>query len=443
VTRAVVTAGVVAAFAGRGMAGAATYGETATRTIGPGAWSWFTGPRAIVTGGGCEVLAGVSGGIPGNARIDVVSSYPQTSAADPRPRTAVTVDRSLRFDDHNNGALLKLANGEILTAWSGHVEDRRIRVAVRAAGSRRWTRLAGFSTSKVQTYNNLFQLADGSVLDITRGSSPSGPRIYRSTDNGRSWSHRGQLVRWSGAVEHRPYLHFAQAGDRIWFLATLGHPTLLAEHGIDGPVYAGYLEGTTVHRADGSAAGRLNGGVLVDELTPVYQPPPGHSAWLSSLTLDAVGHPVGLLSVRDRTVGASSSAAMRYVQARWSGSWTVQDVGPGGRALYPAEPHYSGTATGDPGDADHVVISTSVHPSTSADLGQFDLFDGRTSDGVTWTWTRLTATRENDDLRPFLTARSVNGTQALLWFRGRYTSYSSFATAVKYRLLNPNAIACP
>jgi hypothetical protein len=445
VTRALVAAGVLVATVGGGPAGAATYGETTTRRLGEGAWSWFSNPRAIVTGGGCEVLAGASAGSGPSGRVNVESNYRQSSAADPRPRTTVTVDRTLLADDLNGGSLLKLANGEILTAWSGHAQDRRIRVAVRAAGSRRWTRLAGFTTSKLQTYNNLFQLADGSVLDFTRASSPPSPRIYRSTDNGRSWSHVGQLLRWSGdSVEHRPYLQYAQRGDRIWFLATLGHPDLLAEHGTDSPVYSGYLEGATVHRADGSIAGLLNGGVQVDQLTLVYQPAAEHSAWMTSLTLDASGNPVGVLSVRDRGVADSSPAAIRYVQARWTGmEWAVRDVAPGGRVLYPAEPHYSGTATGDPGDADHLVISASVDPATDADLGQFDLFDGRTTDGTTWTWTRLTTTPSKDDLRPLLTQPSVNGMQALLWFQGRYSTYSSFDTDVKYRLLNPNGVACP
>jgi hypothetical protein len=424
-------AGVLVAAVGGGSAGAATYGETTTRTLGPGAWSWFSNPRAIVTGGGCEVLAGTSSGSGPAGRIDVASSYPQTSAADPRPRTSITVDRSLLADDHNSSALLKLANGEILTAWSGHAQDRRIRVAVRSPGSRRWTRLAGFTTSKLQTYNNLFQLSDGSVLDFTRASSPPSPRIYRSTDNGRSWAHRGQLLRWTGdATQHRPYLQYAQSGDRIWFLATLGHPELLAEQGIDSPVYSGYLEGATVHRADGTVAGPLGGGVEVDDLTLVYQPPAQHSAWTSSLTLDAGGNPVGLLSVRDRGVDDRSPAAIRYVQARWAGGWTVSDLAPGGRVLYPAEPHYSGTATGDPGDANHVVVSASVDPASGTDLGQFELFDGRTLDGTTWTWTRLTDTPKKDDLRPFLTGRSVNGMQALLWFQGRYASYATYDTVV-------------
>jgi hypothetical protein len=443
--RGLVVAGAVAMVAGAGSAGAATYGETTTRRLGEGAWSWFSSPRAIVTGGGCEVLAGASAGVWPSGRVDVESNYRQTSAADPRPRTTVTVDRDLPADDHNSGSLLKLANGEILTAWSGHIQDRRIRVAVRAAGTRRWTRLAGFTASKTQTYNNLFQLADGSILDITRGMGPPTPRIYRSTDNGRRWSHVGELVRWTGdTVDHRPYLHYVQRGDRIWFLATLGHPELLATRGIDSPVYAGYLEGTAVHRADGSTAGYVGRGVQVDQLTLVYQPPVGHSAWLSSLTLDALGNPVGALSVVDRSVAWDSPAAIRYVQARWVGTaWTVRDVAPGGRVLYPAEPHYSGTLTGDPGDADHVVISSSVDPGTGANLGQFDLFDGRTVDATTWTWTRLTETPKKDDLRPFLTPRSVNGMQALLWFQGRYTTYTSYDTDVKYRLLNPNGVRCP
>jgi hypothetical protein len=427
-----------------GAASVATFSAAETRRLGDGAWSWFQHPRAIVTGGGCEVLASAASGTAAAGTVSVSSTYPQTSAGNPTPRASVVVDTTLTFDDHTSGALLKLANGEILTAWSGHASDRRIRVAVRSGGARRWTRLPGFVTAGRQTYNNLFQLPDGTVLDFTRRSARATPRLYRSADNGRTWSHAGELVRWTGdADDHRPYVQYAQQGARIWFVATLGHPQLLAERGVDSPTYAGYLEGATVHRADGSVAGALGGGVEVDDLTPVYQPPAQHSAWLSSLGFDRVGNPVALLSVRDRRVPGTSPASIRYVQARWNGAWVARDVAPGGRVLYGTEEHYAGTATGDPGDADHLVISTSVDPATGTDLRQFDLFDGRTADGVTWTWTRLTATPKKDDLRPVLTSRSVNGMQALVWFQGRYTTYSDFDTDVKYRVLNPHGVACP
>jgi hypothetical protein len=430
--------------AGVGTAGAATYGEATTTKLGAGAWSWFENPRALVTGGGCEVLASAAAGPAPVGWVNVESNYPQTSAANARPRTTVTVDTTLTHDDHTSGSLLRLANGEILTAWSGHAQDRKVRVAVRSAGTRRWTRLAGFTTASLQTYNNLFQLSDGTVLDITRRSNPASPRVYRSTDNGRTWSSAGELVRWTGdTVDHRPYLQYVQQGDRIWFMATLGHPQLLGDRGIDSPIYAGYLEGASVHRSDGSVAGTLGHAVQVDALTLVYQPPAGFSAWTSNMTLDAGGNPVGVFSIRNRGVATASPVAIRYAQARWNGAWTVQDVAPGGRALYGKEGQYSGNVVGDPGDPNHLVISSSVDPATSADLGQFELFDGRTVDAATWTWTRLTATPKKDDLRPFLTARSVNGMQALLWFQGRYRTYSAFDTDVKYRLLNPNRVACP
>src|SRR5262245_3451024 len=67
VTRALVLAGVLGGVVGvPGLAGAATgvtsYGAAPTRALGAGAWSWFENPRAIVTGGGCEVLASAAAG---------------------------------------------------------------------------------------------------------------------------------------------------------------------------------------------------------------------------------------------------------------------------------------------------------------------------------------------------------------------------------------------
>ncbi len=76
-------------------------------------------------------------------------------------------------------------------------------------------------------------------------------------------------------------------------------------------------------------------------------------------------------------------------------------------------------------------------------LGEFDLYDGHTTDGgATWSWVRLTSTSK-DELRPFLTNSSVNAMQALVWFAGTYSSYNNFTTTVQYRMLNPKGILCP
>lgn len=411
--------------------------------LGDGAWSWFEGPRAIVTGGGCELLASATGGSGATGMVNVESRYPQTSAANARPRTTVTVDTTLSHDDHSSGALLKLADGEILTAWSGHAQDSKVRVAVRSGARRTWTRLPGFQTSGPQTYNNLFQLSSGAVLDFTRTNPASTPHVYRSLDNGRTWAAVGELLRFTadGNLE-RPYVEYAQRGDRIAFITTQGHPRELATHHVDSAVYAGYLEGTTVYRSDSTVAGAVGSGVEVTDLSPVFVPPAGSSAWVSSLTFDGAGEPVAAFSVRNRGVDPMSPAAIRYAQARHTAAgWSVHDVAPAGRALYPEEADYPGTIATDPADPNHVVISSSVNPRSTVSLDELDLFEGRTTDGTRWTWTRVTATHQ-DELRPVFT-NTINGMQALVWFAGRYRSYTDYTTTVQYRMANPLGIACP
>ncbi len=290
-----------------------SFSDAPTLTLGQGAWSWFENSRAFVTGGGCEVIASAAAGPLPTGWVNVESNYPQTSAANPTPRTTVTVDTSLTHDDHTSGALLKLANGEILVAWSGHSQDNKIRVAVRNGPNRKWTRLAGFATTGLMAYNNLFQLSDGTVLDFARKSPPSAPHVYQSPDNGRTWHNDGELARFTGSqVTQRPYVQYAQSGDRISFITTQGHPRELSNVGIDSAIYAGYLEGNTIHRSDGSVAGVIGGGVRVDALTPVYVPPIGSSAWSINLTFDAAGEPVAAFSIRDRSVAWNSSLAIRY-----------------------------------------------------------------------------------------------------------------------------------
>jgi len=77
-----------------------------------------------------------------------------------------------------------------------------------------------------------------------------------------------------------------------------------------------------------------------------------------------------------------------------------------------------------------VYTSSDVHPATGAKTDHYQMYRGRTGDnGATWMWTVLTPDATEDHLRPFV-PRGGQGRHAVLWFRGRYTSYTDYDAAV-------------
>ena len=410
--------------AGRWFAQSGPTGDLVT-----GAWSWFEGPRAIVTSDGCALLAGSSGRDVAGSVI-AVGRWGNGPAV---PSRTVLEAGQLAVDDHNSPGLVELGGGRILAAWAGHSQDTLLRSAVRDPDGT-WHRNPDRDVGGRIEYNNLFRLGDGRVLDIVRrptdASHAGDPTVFQTTDAGTSWTELGRLLTFSSIVQ-RPYLRFAQHGDRLDFIAGQ-NPNTFSGSG----VYHGYLESGIVHRSDGTSLGAL-GAEPPPELgsfTPVYVPPAGRSAWTSDLAVDAAGRPFAVFSVRDTTVPWDDPAAIRYTWSRWTGSvWTSVDLAPGGRALYQGEPNYSGNIAVDPADPRHVALSSSVDPRTGADLGEFDVFEMRTTDaGATWTTLRVTSTTSSE-YRPVFT-NDGDGVQALLWFAGAYASYTNYTTTVQYRL---------
>ena len=402
-----------------------------TSDLVTGAWSWFEGPRAIVTADGCALLAGSSGRDTAGSVIEVG----RWGNGPGVPSQTVLEAGQLAVDDHDSPGLVELGDGRILAAWAGHSQDDLLRSAVRDPDGT-WHRNPDRDVGGKIEYNNVFRLGDGRVLDVIRtpvdATHPGDPTVFQTTDAGTSWTQLGRLLTFSNYFAQRPYVRFAQQGDRLDFIVSEGNPNTFPGSG----VYHGYLENGGVHRSDGASLGVLGVGPPpeVRSFTPVFVPPAGLSAWTSDLAVDAAGHPVAVFSVRNTTVPWNDPTAIRYTWARWTGSsWTNVDLAPGGRALYEGEPNYSGNIAVDPADPLHVALSSSVDPRTGADLGEFDVFEMRTTDGgATWTTLRVTAT-SGSEYRPVFT-NNADGVQALLWFSGAYARYNNYTTTVQYRI---------
>lgn len=393
------------------------------------AWTWFNDERAIVVGPDLHV-----GYVDTVGHAGVAVLPPDADRAS-RSRLSSFRER----DDHDNPSLLRLADGRVLAAYAAHhVEPYWYwRSGDPSAASIDWsaeqrTRPLGANI----TYANLFQLADerGRIYDFFRGQNFD-PAYMTSDDGGRSWSAPHHLL-LSGDAGTRPYVKYTSDGSgRIDLLYTQAHPRRA-----ETDIYHVYYRDGRLHASDGTPIQRMPAdGVApmpVEAGTRVYDARTAGRAWVWDIELDSAGNPVAVyIAARDSTVGND----LRYRYARWdpdAGRWREREIARAGTRLYEGENHYAGGIALDPADPGTVYASSDVHPVTGDPTSHYELYRGTTSDrGATWTWESLTPGATADNIRPFV-PRGAGTRRVVLWLRGRYTTYTDYATDVVW-LVDP------
>ena len=401
-----------------------------------GGWSWFEGPRAILTD--CELLVGsvaTGSGDDGAGRagdIDVVtrSLVDGSSWVD-------TLAEGLEQDDHDSPALLELPGGRVVAGWTRHNRDRLLRGATRIPGFPWWSATpSGEHAGGTVTYRNLVHLADeggpsGTTYDLFRGRSPNGrlsPTIRRSDDLGTTWEAVGPLLLGANT---RPYLRYADDGaSRIDLGVTEGHPKEVAA---GTGIYHGYLEDGVLHGTAGDVLAEASNGTNVDPtgLTPVFEGDALHRAWILDVA-QAPGGPVLVWSVRDLSAGVAAEQRNTYWYGRWDGTtWQTHQLAVGGTSLWHLEEYYTGGVAIDPADPSRLVLSTDVDPTTGLALPHHELFDAVSPDGgSSWSFTAITPGSTVENIRPLLPEPSVTA-RALVWMAGRYDGFEDYDTSVQ------------
>ena len=347
-----------------GASGAAAVAACAPRLEGlnvvvpDGIWTWFNDPRAIVHEGRLII-----GSIDSDGNIQLTSGG----------RTSRLAELG-EIDDHNNPALLATPQG-LAVFYSKHNDTEGLRYRVGAGPER-------LIPGKYLTYAKPF-LIDGTVHVFSRDQ---GDHRMASSRDLHNWAVRPVFSN----PGHKPYAVCCQAGNRIHFLLTDGHPRDLRT-----TLFHAYFENGRFYRSDGSA---VTSG-LVRDFTPLGK------GWNWQI------------AVKDGLPRALSISPNRdYNLHRWTGrDWVTSRLVPSQPNLYPAEEHYVGGMCFNGADPDRYFLS--LHE------GQYELSEWHVSGRKL---RQITAGSAYPNLRPF----SPAGTGRVLWAAGRYKSFVDYRTSI-------------
>jgi len=343
-------------------------------------------------------------------------------------------------DDHNVAALYQMESGRVMALFSRHGSDNYTHMRVSEPDNRDvWGAVKIYEEEARVTYNNLLTAGAGDERRIynfsrSRGWNPNFTVYNEATE---SWGYGGRLLNSDG----RPYMkyHSSTDGTEIHIVATNQHP-----RDYDNSIYHGVMNGKALFDTHGT----LLDGDLSDQdaavptdLTVVFEGDPDNVAWMSDVAIDKQDQPVIAFSVQKdgRDLPPREGGYdHRYHLARLSdGEWVQHEIAFAGERLYSFEDDYTGLIAIDPKDVDHLVISTNVDPETGAALmstadstRHYEIYEGTSSDGgKTFAWTALTKNSSTDNIRPIIPVWESDR-RAVLWMRGKYSSYTDFETQI-------------
>lgn len=426
-----------------------------------GAWTWYNDPRAIFHNG--SLYAGYVRAADGRAALTAYT--PWTGAL-----TSLWASTWVQLDDHNNPALLPLEDGRLLALHARHGADNRFHARISASTNpvtaADWSAETAFTNGANVTYQNPYRLAaePGRIFNFMRCLNFN-PTVIYSTNNGASWSGATNLIR-AGGGSVRPYVKYASDGtNRIDFLYTDGHP-----RDVTNSLYHAYYSNGAIRATDGAVLKPWTNLPLLHDSgergSVVYQYSaaaetnadvhiPTGRAWCWETVLDSNAWPVCVFTVqRDQVMGTNwSDDRIYYYRAWWTPAdgWRKRFIAQAGRPLYQAEDDYAGGIALDPARPGTVYLSSNadspfdVSQTTNVPLrsdGRYRLFRGETTnDGLTFAWTQLSPAGDtNDWLRPYV-PRHRGTNDVVVCFRGRYTTYTSYATAVIALFGSPQFVA--
>ncbi|HUJ71360.1 MAG TPA: glycoside hydrolase family 88 protein, partial [Verrucomicrobiae bacterium] len=413
--------------------------------VNDGAWTWFNDPRALFQNG--ILYFGYNRAADGKVVLSALNLQSGNV-------TNLWAGVFTQTDDHDVPGLLAKQDGRLLAIYARHLSDQffayRLSTVTNPVSSADWGAEQRISNSgDGMTYANPFQLSaeSGKIYNFCRNLNYN-PTVYTSTDAGATWS-SPQILIQTGTGSTRPYVKYSSDyTNRLDFLYTDGHPREV----VNNSLYHLYYHNGAFYKTDGTFVKNYSslpilhdsgerGSVVYQYSTAAQSDPnqwiPGGRSWCWEIAAQTNGDPACVFSVMlTNAAGPTQGTDDRiyYYYARWTGTnWQKRFIAQAGRPLYATENDYAGGICLDPQDPNLVYISSDasdpfdLSSTTNVPLrAHYELWRGLTSDGgLTFTWTPVTTNSSVDNLRPYIPRRN-DGEPCLLWFRGTYSSYTSF-----------------
>ncbi len=440
----------------------------AQQLVSDGTWTWFNDPRALFHNG--DLYFGYVKRTTTKSALSVHN--PGTKKTTPLFEFDIP-----QLDDHNNPALVVLPDGRLLAMATFHSTAQAFfhRTSLNATpnlstdwdSEKKQSGLPGKTT-----YMNPMHLsAEGPQLYSFARSINLNPSLCTSDSLGDTWAAPRQFIA-SGTGKTRPYAKYVcNRTDRIDVLYTDGHP-----RDTNNSIYhlfyrshsSGLPGGGTLFKSDGLTIKKLSAipmnhdrgerGTMVYEFSKSPATSPDHwiqdgRAWVWDLAYDSKARPVCGFQVQlDNVTGPNwYDDRIYYYYARWTGTqWQKRFIAQAGCGIYKTEDDYAGGMAIDPQNANVVYVSSNaVNPFALDDLNnvplnpgqRYELYRGVTADGgLTFHWAPLTQDSTQDNLRPYV-PRGHSYNTALIWLRGRYSSYTDFSTRVMGLFTNAAALS--
>ena len=417
-----------------------------------GAWSWFSDHTARFVNGDLYV-----GYVKGQAQKMAMTRYDfDTSTAHEFQFSAGTNPSN---DDHDVPTVAVLPDGRILSVYSRHNLDTKFfyRRSLNAnpASLADWgpEQTRNLGTAK-NTYSNTIRLSAESnkIYNFSRNINFN-PTIHTSTDDGQTWSDPVHFIK-TGTGGTRPYPRYAtNHASRIDLIYTDGHP-----RNDNNSIYHLFYQGGSFHKSDGSIVKSLanlplehttgeRGTVIYPYSTAAWgsgEGPddwiPNGRAWTWDIHYQPDGKPVCVFQVQvDGAAGPATdfkNDRIYYYYARWDGSqWHKKFIANAGRGLFFSEDDYGGGMCIDPENPNVIYISsnaanpfdlTTLAPALNPNNEIYEIYRGTTADGgASWSWEAITTGSDASNMRPFV-PEDHGRAEAVVWFRGRYTTYTNY-----------------
>ncbi|MDP2572010.1 BNR-4 repeat-containing protein [Vibrio penaeicida] len=395
-----------------------------------GTYIWFIDERARINDGVLYTSYVKIDGFTGMSTLDLESGS--------RIGDDIDLSSFQQADDHNNGAILPLQNGKMMSLYTLH--DARRTQYYRVSNNslpltlEDWGEERTYPIPSTATYNNAYQLSaeNGKIYNFFRVGARD-PYYVTFDANGNNPTEAKHFIQNGTQWWDRAYAKYASNGvDRIDFFFTDGHPTPKRTS-----LYHLYIKNGKTYKTDGTLIGNLGDAPFtVSEGTVVYQQGEdgtNRSPWNHEVRYDSSGNPVLLYSHQyDKNTIDYYMATWNPSTNQWNKIW-VADAGdslipesmtaPDGTRFGGSQIDYAGGITLNPYNSNELFISANVNPITGLDTDKFEIYKGVLS-GTNFTWEALTANSPDNNYRPFVPfGAESSDEQVVIWFTGKYESF--------------------